>query len=252
MIRYEGLQGRAVLITGAAGGLGRALAQGFAEQGSRLVLVDVDGDGLVQLRRELEAIATVTTVQADLSEASACDMVVERSVAAYGELHVLVNNAAILARTPLETLQPPDFERVIGVNLRAPLFLARAAVAPMRAAGGGRIINVASMAARTGGTGDLHLYAASKGGLVTLTRSLAGALASDGILVNAILPSNIDTPMLRSFPPERLARLVDAIPLRRLADPREVAQLVLWLASDAASYVTGAAWEINGGWLMGA
>jgi 3-oxoacyl-[acyl-carrier protein] reductase len=125
-------------------------------------------------------------------------------------------------------------------------------MARMRAAGtGGRIVNVASMAARTGGVSDVSMYAASKGGLIAVTKSLARVGAADRILVNAILPSNIDSPMLRdAFPPEVVARTLSGVPLGRTADPVEVAQLVLWLASDASSYVTGVNWDINGGWYM--
>jgi 3-oxoacyl-[acyl-carrier protein] reductase len=115
----------------------------------------------------------------------------------------------------------------------------------------GRIVNVASMAGRTGGVGDIHPYAASKGGLLAVTKSLAKAVAADGILVNAILPSNIESAMLReSFPPTAIEKTLSAVPLGRTATPDEVAELVLWLSSDACGYVTGVNWDINGGWYM--
>jgi len=138
------------------------------------------------------------------------------------------------------------------VNLMAPWFLTRAAITQMRRQGrGGRIVNVASMAGRTGGVGDVHPYAASKGGLLAVTKSLARAAAADGILVNAILPSNIESAMLRdSFPPEAIERTMSQVPLGRTAAPDEVAELVLWLSSQASSYVTGVSWDIDGGWFM--
>jgi 3-oxoacyl-[acyl-carrier protein] reductase len=120
-----------------------------------------------------------------------------------------------------------------------------------RQGGGGRIVNIASMAGRTGGVGDIHPYAASKGGLMAATKSLAKAAAADGILVNAVLPSNIESAMLRDvFPPAVIARTLSQVPLGRTADPSEVAELVLWLSSDACGYVTGVNWDINGGWYM--
>ena len=165
---------------------------------------------------------------------------------------MLVNNAATLKRTPLEEVSQAEFERTLRVNLVAPYFLARAAIAQMRAQGrGGRIVNVASMAGRTGGVADIHPYAASKGGMLAMTKSLARAAATDGILVNAILPSNIESPMLRdSFPPDAIARTLSQVPMGRTARPEEVAELVLWLSSGDCSYVTGANWDINGGWYM--
>jgi 3-oxoacyl-[acyl-carrier protein] reductase len=249
---YEGLQGRVVLITGAGRGLGEALARAFAGQGSRLALVDIDVESLERVRVSLGLSSDrLLVLPADLGDVTVCAPIIEACVARFGALDVLVNNAAIIERKPLEMILPEDFDRVIAVNLRAPFFLAREALRPMRARHWGRIINVASMAARTGGTSDLFLYAASKGGLISLTKSLAKIAAPDGILVNAILPSNIETPMLRSvFPSESLARTIASIPLGRTADPAEVAALVLWLASDDASYVTGANWDINGGWFM--
>jgi NAD(P)-dependent dehydrogenase (short-subunit alcohol dehydrogenase family) len=250
MTRYDGLAGRAVLITGAAHGLGRVLAEAFAAQGARLALVDRDGPTLEAVAAALPGGAW--TAQADLAEVERCEDLVEQVAGALGGLEVLVNNAAVISRMPLDAVTVAEFERVLRVNLLAPFFLARGAMARMRRAGrGGRIVNVASMAARTGGVSDVSMYAASKGGLVAATRSLAKVGAPDGILVNAILPSNIESPMLRDvFPPEVIARTLSAVPLGRTADPSEVAELVLWLASDASSYVTGASWDINGGWFM--
>ncbi len=250
MSRYDGIDGRVVLVTGAAHGLGRALAAGFAEQGARLALVDIDGAALDEVAGSLGR--PVLREVVDLSVTEDLEPLVGRVSDALGGLDVLVNNAAVISRMSLDAITPAVFERVLRVNLLAPFFLARAAMHQMRASRRpGRIINVASMAARTGGVADVAMYAASKGGLLSVTRSLAKEGASDGILVNAILPSNIDSPMLHdAFLPEVIARTVSAVPLGRTAQPHEVAELVLWLASDAASYVTGASWDVNGGWFM--
>jgi 3-oxoacyl-[acyl-carrier protein] reductase len=251
-VTYPGLRDRVILITGAAHGLGRSLARSFVNEGSRVALLDRDEPGLVAVAAGLGVPGERVSIEAfDLERTEGCAEVVERVADRYGRIDVLVNNAAVIARTALEDVTPPEFERVLRVNLVAPFFLARAAIARMRAQGGGRIVNVASMAARTGGVSDLYMYAASKGALLSLTRSLARAVAADGILVNAILPSNIDSAMLHgTFPPEAVAQTLRNIPLGRTAQPTEVAALVLWLASDASSYVTGASWDINGGWYM--
>ncbi len=255
MNQYPGLEGKGVLVTGAARGLGKAVAEAFGAQGARLALVDSDEAGLNAVGDLLAATvgpAHVVTEAADLADLALCESVVERLADALGRLDVLVNNAAIIERMRLETITPETFERVLRVNLMAPFFLARAAIGRMRRQGeGGRIINVASMAARTGGTSDIWMYAASKGGLLSVTRSLARTAAPDGILVNAILPSNIDSEMLHgTFPAESVQRTLAQVALGRAADPAEVAELVLWLASDAATYVTGVSWDINGGWYM--
>jgi NAD(P)-dependent dehydrogenase (short-subunit alcohol dehydrogenase family) len=253
MAAYDGLRDAVVIVTGAARGLGRALAIAFAAQGSRLVVVDLDTGGLAGT---VEACSLpddrIATEIVDLADIAVCDPLVEEVVARYGRVDVLVNNAAIVSRMPLEASTPAAFERVLRVNLMAPFFLARAAMRAMTAASiGGRIVNVASMAGRTGGVSDVAMYAASKGGLLAATKALAKAGAPAGIRVNAILPSNIESAMLRdAFPPDVVARTLSQVPLGRTAAPQEVAELVLWLASDASSYVTGVNWDINGGWFM--
>jgi NAD(P)-dependent dehydrogenase (short-subunit alcohol dehydrogenase family) len=199
----------------------------------------------------LPATAGIVALPADLSEVSACAHLVADVVAAFGRIDVLVNNAALLSQLPVASITADDFDRVIAINLRAPFFLAQASLVEMRKRRFGRIVNIASMAARTGGASDAFVYAASKAGLVALTKALARTAASDGVLANAILPANIDTSMLQTgFGPEHAGEVVRQIPLGRLAAPEEVAELVLWLASDACSYVTGAGYEIAGGWMM--
>lgn len=252
MNHYDGLADAVVLVTGAARGLGAAIATGFARQGARLLVTDLDAAALAATAAALSLGPDRLAVEAaDLADVAVCERLVGQAVETFGRLDVLVNNAAVLGRAPLAEITPELFDQVIAVNLRAPFFLARAALATMRPCGTGAIVNVASMAARTGGTSDVYIYGASKAGLLALTRSLAKTAAPDGVRVNAILPSNIESPMLRrGFPPEVLAEVLGQIPLGRSAAPAEVAELVLWLASDAASYVTGASWDINGGWFM--
>ncbi len=251
--RYDGLSDATVMVTGAGRGLGRTIAEAFATQQARLVIVDVDEAGLATTLESLRLPQDrVLTISADLRDVTILDSLVERAVTTFGRLDVLVNNAAVVDGVSLDEITPELFDKVVEVNLRAPLFLSRAALRVMRRQGGGRIINVASMAARTGGAyPTVFCYAATKAGLLSLTRSFAKLGAPEGVLVNAILPSNIDSPMLWGpFAPEAVQGVLASIPLARPAQPMEVTELILWLASTGASYVTGVSWDINGGWFM--
>ena len=251
--RYAGLEQAVVLVTGAARGLGATLAEAFAAQGARLALVDADAAGIDATLKGLALPADrVVPLVADLADVGLLDGLVDRVVDVFGRLDVLVNNAALMDGKPLDELTPDLFDRVIAVNLRAPLFLSRAALRVMAAQGGGSVVNVASMAARTGGAyPTVFSYAASKGGLLSITRAFAKLGAPAGVRVNAILPSNIDSPMLWGpFAGDAVKGVLAAVPLGRPAQPMEVAELVLWLASPASSYVTGVSWDINGGWFM--
>jgi NAD(P)-dependent dehydrogenase (short-subunit alcohol dehydrogenase family) len=253
MTSYPDLRDKAVIVTGAARGLGAAVAWALSTQGAHLALVDVDGEALGAAADALGPGSEEVLLEVvDLADDTAYDPLVQRVAEHFGRLDVLVNNAAVLERAPMEDITVAGFEHHLRVNLVAPYFLARAAIEQMRRGGrGGRIVNVASMAGRTGGVANIHPYAASKGGMLAVTKSLAKAAADDGILVNAILPSNIESPMLRDvFPPEAIARTLTQVPLGRTAEPDEVAELILWLSSDASSYVTGVNWDINGGWYM--
>jgi NAD(P)-dependent dehydrogenase (short-subunit alcohol dehydrogenase family) len=253
MAVYPDLDGKAVLITGAAGGLGEALAVGFAAQHCQLVLTDVDEEGLSRVAAQLaNGRDSIVGIPANLEDVKECARLVDRALEALGRLDVLVNNAALIGRASLDDITPELVDRVMSVNVRAPLFLAQAAIRHMRGTAHGRIINVSSMAARTGGGYPaLACYAASKGAMLAMTKALARAAADYGVLVNAVLPSNIDSPMLWGpVPADEVKRTIASIPLKRPSQPKEVAELVLWLASDASSYVTGANWDINGGWFM--
>jgi 3-oxoacyl-[acyl-carrier protein] reductase len=247
---HEGLSaGQVALVTGAARGVGEAVAIALAVDGASIAVLDRDAAALDGVVKRIGPSSLALT--ADLADVDRCEEAVAATVARFGRLDILVNNAAILTRTPLEKLTVSQFDLIIAVNLRAPLFLARAAMRAMRANPGGRIVNVASIAARTGGFGDVHAYAASKGGLVTLTRSLARDGARDGILVNAVLPANVDTPMVRdAFPESERERIASASPLGRMSTPQEIASLVVWLCQPGSSYVTGAAFDVNGGIMM--
>ncbi len=247
-----GLEDRGVLVTGAAGAIGRAVAHAFAAAGAHVVAVDLDAEPLDAVVAALDGPGRHTALTADLAEFEALDGLVERARAAAGSLDVLAHVAAVLRRRELDAVTEEDWTLQEAVNLRATFFLSRAVARVMRAQGrGGRIVTFASQGWWTGGFGGSVAYAATKGGVVSMSRGLARTYGPDGILVNCVAPGAVDTPMLRDdMSPEALERFREQIPLGRFAAPEEVAGAVVFLASDHASYITGATLNVSGGQLM--
>ncbi len=257
------LAGRAALVTGGARGIGRAVAERLTEAGASLMIADLDGDGAQRAEEQLrDQGRAVAATQADIGNADQARAAVQATIDAFGRLDILVNNAGIFPfaaalHTPVEL-----WERTFAVNLSGAFVCAQAAARAMVAAGhGGRIVNIASVSALRP-SGNLAHYDASKAGLLMLTRSLAREFAQYGIAVNAVAPGEIETPGSRAAAseltqeggvpvddmasPEFLAR----IPLGRLGTPDDVALAVLFLASGAADYITGACLVVDGGYLL--
>ena len=251
------LAGATALVTGAGKGIGEAVARRFAEAGARVAVADVDvAAGQTVVESVVRAGGTARLYPLDVSDPVQDAATVRSVVREWGRLDVLVNNAGIFPFSPAAGTTPALWDRVFATNLRGAFFLAQAAVEPMQRAGGGAIVNIASIDAIRP-TGNLAHYDASKAALAMLTRSLALELAPVGIRVNAVAPGAIDTPGARSalgtsgpMPPELLERFLSGIPQHRMGTPDEIARVVLFLSAPASSYVTGSMVVADGGYLL--
>ena len=232
--------GRTAIVTGAARGIGLEIAALFARSGADVYLADFDGDAVAASAAEIGARPAVV----DVSSPDADD-VVARAVAETGRLDIVVNNAGILRDRVLWKLSDDDWDAVLSVHLTGTFKMTRAAVAPMRAQGSGRIVNVTSYTGLHGNIGQAN-YAAAKAGIIGFTRTAAKELAGFGITVNAISP-NAMTRMVESIPADKLAELTTAIPLGRFGSPDEMAAAVAFLSSDEAAYITGVVLPVDGG-----
>jgi 3-oxoacyl-[acyl-carrier protein] reductase len=240
---------RVALITGAGSGMGAACARRFAQDHAAVVLIDVRPESLPQVADEIGSRAVLHG--GDVTDAAAVRAAVHGCLDRFGRLDVLVNAAGIAASTRFPHIEEAEWRHVIDVNLTGAFLISQAAAAPMRDRGWGRIIHFSSTAGKTVSTiGGAH-YTASKHGVLGLMRASAKELAPFGITVNAVCPGLIDTEMVRSaITAEELASYAAGFPIARLGTPEEVAELVCFLASDGAAYITGAAFDITGGDLM--
>ncbi|HUM18203.1 MAG TPA: SDR family NAD(P)-dependent oxidoreductase [Candidatus Nitrosotalea sp.] len=236
---------RTALVTGAARGIGLAIATRLAADGLRVALLDQDRDGVDAAARAVARGAMALV--GDVTRAKDVDGAIGRVESTWGRLDVLVNNAGITGRSfPIWELSEEDWRRVIDVDLTSVFLCCRAAVKVMLRQGGGRIINIASIAGKEGNP-TLVPYSTAKAGVIGLTKALAKEVATRGILVNAVAPAVIGTELLKQMEQSTVDLLVSKIPMGRVGKPEEVAALVAWLASDECSFSTGAVYDLSGG-----
>jgi NAD(P)-dependent dehydrogenase (short-subunit alcohol dehydrogenase family) len=247
-----GLEGKGVIVTGAGGGIGREVAQAFASVGARVAAIDLMQDSVDEVVAALPG-GPHLALGFDVREIARHADVVGAVKARFGRVDVLANLAAVLVRrADIDDVTEADWDFQHDVNLKAAFFLNRAVAQALRAQGqGGRLINFSSQGWWTGGFAGSVVYSATKGAIVSMTRGLARTYAKDRITVNAVAPGATDTPMLRSGLTEAdLAAQIAPIPLGYMAEPKDMAGTVIFLASDHASYITGATINVSGGWLM--
>jgi len=242
------LAGRVALVTGAGGGIGRAVALRLASAGAQLALTDLRADALSETASLLpDALAWTGDLTREAEVAELFRLIHER----YGRLDIAVHAAGLLRVVPFEEISKAEWDRVVDANLGSAFLVCRECCEPMRRQGWGRVITFSSIAGQTGGILSGAHYAASKAAIISLTRSLAKHLAPHGVRCNAIAPSGVATEMLDAFTEAQREALRQGIPVGRLGNVEEVAELVCWLASPAADFITGQTININGGAYLG-
>ena len=245
------LKDRVAIVTGGARGIGKAIVLAFIREGARLALVDVDKGMLEAARNEIRKNREeVIAIPCDITKSLEVKAVVSQVQNAFGRIDILVNNAGIIRRGTIETVTEEEWDRVIEVNLKGTFNCCKAVAGIMKQQGYGKIINVSSIAGKMGDITSAPGYGPSKAGVDALTKTLARQLAPYGINVNGVAPHAIETEMSAQWSKERRKEIIASIPLGRLGKPEDVANAVLFLASDDASFITGEILDVNGGALM--
>jgi len=245
------LKGKTSIVTGASRGIGKAISIALAKEGTKVALVDKDLEPSQEVASKINKEGgKADAIQTDVSDPEAVEKMVREVVNHFGSVDILVNNAGIILRGSFIDLNHKDWERVLSVNLGGTFNCCKAVVPHMVKKGGGKIINVSSVAGKIGDITASPAYGTSKGAINTFTKSLARQLAQFGINVNAVAPHAIETDMSAEWSEEKRRAVIGSIPLKRMGKPEEVAEVVVFLASEGAGFITGEVINVNGGYLM--
>jgi 3-oxoacyl-[acyl-carrier protein] reductase len=245
-------EGRVALVTGARRGIGKAIAVAFSREKAHVVLNDIGSESeLKAVAQDLSSGAIqAIPMQGDVSRYDQVEKMIQQVERTFHRLDILVNNAGIIRRGNIETVTEKEWDDVIGVNLKGAFNCCKAVVDIMKRQRYGKMVNVSSVAGKTGDITSAPGYGSSKAGMDALTKTLARQLAQYGINVNGVAPHAVETEMSAEWPPEKRKAIIEAIPLKRLGKPEDVAEAVLFLASDKASFITGEIIDVNGGFVM--
>lgn len=242
---------RVAIVTGAGRGLGEAIGKSFAHAGRRVVLCDIERELVQGVAQAIEAGGgQALALDNDISKPAETEKLVQSALDKFGRVDILVNNAGICPRISIDDMTEEMYDRIMNVNLKSVFFLMRAAGSAMKANQWGRIVNVSSTGGRTGGIFNATVYSASKAGIMSMTKAFARHFAPYNILVNCVAPGTVDTRLMRNLSDASLEASINGVPLKRLADPAEIAQVIVFLASEQQTYMTGAIVDVNGGAVM--
>lgn len=247
-----GFEGKVSIITGGGQGIGKVIAHRLASQGAAVVISDINLETARSTAEEIESSLNRRTayMRTDVKRRDEVHELVDLAVKKFDRVDILVNNAGICALTPIEDISEEEWDDMIDVNLRGVFFCSQAVTPIMKRQRQGRILNMASLAGKVGGLAVGPHYAASKAGVICLTKSFAKALAPFGVTVNTLAPGPVDTAMTKAFPQQVRESFINQCPLGRLADAEDIAQAAVFLLSDEAKHITGATLDVNGGLLM--
>ncbi len=245
------LEGKTALVTGAARGIGEAIARTMASEGASVMIADQNEAGARRVALEINRCGGDAEAQAvDVADFAAVEHLVRQTLARFARIDILVNNAGIMHRVQFTELSPGEWQRVLDVNLGGTFNCCRAVVPEMIARRFGKIINMSSIVGLTGDRVASPAYTTSKGAIISFTKALARQLAEYNINVNAIAPHAIESEMIAEWTESKRRQMIEGIPLKRLGRPEDVAQVALFLASEGASFITGETINVNGGYLM--
>lgn len=237
------LDGRVAIVTGGGGGIGKATCLAFAREGADIVIPEIDIKNAPSASQEITALGRrCVVVETDVADGESVLRMVDKTLEEFGQIDILVNNAGIFSYTRIDACTEEEWDRMLAVNLKGPFLCSQAVMETMKEQRFGRIINLGSLAGQVGGIVASAPYSASKAGVMCLTKSFARVLGEYGITVNSIAPGIAATEMAKNHPD-----MTDDIPLGRVADPSEVANVILFLASEEGQYITGATVDVNGG-----